>query len=171
MKRRFFLLFIFFILFLLTLFPINFIDADNKIVFAIFFNNISGEFIPNEVKYAVDNLYLYLKSKYNIELLDNGLSSRSLTLELLKNNNLSCYAEFSAKTIGISYSNSRYKVDLSVNLIFDSTKTEQIDFEKTKAYEGEESSNLSDSRSFTLSKAYLDIFSENIDKIKEILSQ
>ncbi|NMC68056.1 MAG: hypothetical protein GYA61_07510 [Spirochaetales bacterium] len=171
MKRKFFLFFLFLISFLITLFPIHFVSAENKLTFAVFFNNFTGEFAPNEVKLATDNLYIYLKSKYNIELVDYGLSSRAYALELMRKDNLKCYAEFSGKTIGINYSNSKYKIDLSINLIFDSTKTDQIDFEKTKNYEGEESYTIGESKSFTLSKAFIDIFSENIDKIKEILSQ
>lgn len=171
MKKVIFLslILIFFILFLII--PAYTQNTDPKTTFLIYFNNIFGEFTPAEVNYAASNLHIILKSKYNIQLIDNGLSSKAISLEVLKKFNLNTYAELSGRVTSIYYSTNKYKVGISLNLVFDSLKTGEIDLEKTKTYEGEESSSIVDSRTFTLSNAYIDIFSENIEKIKEILAK
>lgn len=142
-----------------------------KSTILVYFNNIYGEFSPTEVTYAFSNLVIYLQNKHKIKMIDNGLSSKQISLEVLKRYSLTSYAELSARIVSVRYSNSKFKVDILLNFAFDSIKTDNIDFEKSKNYEGEEAASMSDSKSFTLSNSFIDIFDENIDKVKEILSK
>lgn len=171
MKKIIIFVFIFFIFIFYFISPIKSQVSNNTNRFIGYFFNIYGEFTPFEINYAFDNLNIYLKSQHKIEFLNNGLSSRALSLELLRKENLKCLAEFSGKVTNINYSNSQFKTDISLKLIFDSISTDQIDLEVSKDFEGVNADSINDSKSFTLSKAFIDIFAENIDKIKEILTK
>lgn len=171
MKKIFFIIFLILLGLLIIIDPIYSDELDPKTTFIIYFNNIYGEFSQYECSYAASNLNIFLQSKYKIKLIDNGLSTNLNSIEVLRKFNLHAYAELSGKIISVNYSNSKYKVGISVNLIFDSIKTKEIDLEKTKTFEGEESLSLTDSKAFTLSNSYIEFFSENIEKIIEILGK
>jgi len=171
MKKIIFIFIFIFVFILLIVNPVFSDDLDPKSTFLIYLNNIYGEFTPFEAGYAASNLNIILKSKYKIQLIDNGLSSKALSLEVLKKFNLSTYAEVSGKVTSINLSNSMYKTGISLNILIDNIKTNEIDLEKNKSFEGEESYSITDSRAYTLSKAYIDIFTENIEKIIEILNK
>ncbi len=171
MKKIIFINFIIIFFVLSIVYPVFSSESDIKSTFLLYFNNIYGEFTSYETNYALNNLVLFLKSKYNIQIIDNGFSTRNLSMELVKKFNLSSLAEMTGKVNSINYSNGKYRTGIYLNLIFDSIKTDQIDLETSKSFEGEEANSMLDSRAFTLSKAYIEIFTENIEKILEIVRQ
>lgn len=169
MKKIILFFLLIFLYITLQIHPVYSQNNDPKTTFVIYLNNIYGEFAPYEFSYAVYNLSSFLQSKYKIKIIDNGLSSKILSLELLKRLNLNSYAEISGKIQSVNYSNSKFRVDISLNLIFDNIKTNEIDLENSKNFDGEESLTLSDSKAFTLSNSMIEIFNENINKIIDIL--
>ncbi|MFN3411685.1 MAG: hypothetical protein ACK4YF_05975 [Exilispira sp.] len=171
MKKIIVIFLLIFLYITLQIHPVYSQSNDPKTTFVIYLNNIYGEFAQYEFSYAVYNLSSFLQSKYKIKIIDNGLSSKILSLELLKRLNLSSYAEISGKIQSVNYLNSKFRVDISLNLVFDNIKTDEIDLENSKNFDGEESLTISDSKAFTLSNSMIEIFNENINKVIDILNK